>query len=305
LLLGITLLDGCHPADKDAVGRVEGHRIVLGVSLLNMSSEFIVMLDQAMETRASELGVKLVVNDAQRDAVKQVQQVEIFVAQNVDAIVLNPCEVDASSPAVDKARAAGIPVVNVNSETRSVPTAFVGSDDEGCARLAVGYIVQRLHGRGNVVMIEGYLGQTAQIKRTSGARAVLAQEPGLKVIAVQTADWDRAKAMTLMEDWIQSYGNRIDAVFAQNDEMAIGAMHALEEAHLKNKVTVVGIDAIREALQMVQAGRLDATIFLDARAQGSVAVETACAIVRGQHYSKQVFIPFHLVTRANIGDFTK
>ena len=304
-ILGATLLACCRPAQKPAGGAPQGRQIVIGVSLLNLSSEFIVMLDQAMEARAAELGVKLIVNDAQRDAAKQVQQAENFIAQGVDAIILNPCEVDGSSPAVEKARAAGIPVVNVNSETRAAPTAFVGSHDEESGTIAMDYLTQRLGGQGNIVMIQGFLGQAAQIERAQGAREVLARHPGLHLIADQTADWDRAKAMSLMENWIQSYGGRINAVFAQNDEMGIGALHALEQAHLKDKVPVVGIDAIGEALQMVKAGRLDATVFQDARAQGSTAVDVACRIVRGQPYDKQAFIPFRLVTSANIGEFLK
>ena len=305
LLIAASLLACCRPAPKPPAGAPQGRQIVIGVSLLNLSSEFIVMLDQAMEARAAELGVKLIVNDAQRDAARQVQQAENFVAQGVDAIILNPCEVDGSSPAVEKALAAGIPVVNVNSETRATPTAFVGSHDEESGRIAMDFIAQRLNGKGSVVMIQGFLGQAAQIESAQGAREVLARYPGLTLIADQTADWDRAKAMSLMENWIQSYGGRIDAVFAQNDEMGIGALHALEQAHLKDKVPVVSIDAIAEALQMVKAGRLDATVFQDARAQGSTAVETACRIVRGQPYDKKAFIPFKLVTAANVGDFTK
>jgi inositol transport system substrate-binding protein len=304
-ILGAAFLACCRPAQKPAAGAPRGRQIVIGVSLLNLSSEFIVMLDQAMETRAAELGVKLIVNDAQRDAARQVQQAENFIAQRVDAIILNPCEVDGSSPAVEKARAAGIPVVNVNSETRATPTAFVGSHDEESGRIAMNYIAQRLGGKGNIVMIQGFLGQAAQIERAQGAREVLAKNPGLHLIADQTADWDRAKAMSLMENWIQSYGGKINAVFAQNDEMGIGALHALEQAHLKDKVPVVGIDAIAEALQMVKAGRLDATVFQDARAQGSTAVDVACRIVRGQPYDKQAFIPFRLVTTANIGEFAR
>jgi inositol transport system substrate-binding protein len=304
-ILGATLLACCRPAQKPAGGAPQGRQIVIGVSLLNLSSEFIVMLDQAMEARAAGLGVKLIVNDAQRDAAKQVQQAENFIAQGVDAIILNPCEVDGSSPAVEKARTAGIPVVNVNSETRAAPTAFVGSHDEESGTIAMDYLAQRLGGQGNIVMIQGFLGQAAQIERAQGAREVLARHPGLHLIADQTADWDRAKAMSLMENWIQSYGGRINAVFAQNDEMGIGALHALEQAHLKDKVPVVGIDAIAEALQMVKAGRLDATVFQDARAQGSTAVDVACRIVRGQPYDKQAFIPFRLVTSANIGEFLK
>lgn len=278
---------------------------VIGVSLLNLSNEFIVMLNQAMEEKATQLGVRLIVNDAQRSAEKQVQQVESFVAQKVDAIILNPCEVEASSPAVEKALAAGIPVVNVNSETKVAPTAFVGSRDEDSGRIAMEYLAQRLNGRGNVVMMHGFMGQAAQIKRTQGARDVLAKTPGLKLLAEQTAEWDRAKAMTLMENWIQSYGDRINAVFAQNDEMGMGALIALEQSKRKSKVVVVGVDAIADALQAVRDGRMDATVFQDAQGQGGTAVETAVKIIRKQPYEKQVFIPFQLVTKENVAHYLK
>ncbi len=282
-----------------------GKPVVIGVSVLNLSSEFIVMLNRSMEAKARDLGVQLIVGDAERDPVKQVRQVETFIAQKVDAIILNPCEVEASAPAVDKAIAAGIPIVNVNSETRSAPTAFVGSRDEESARIAMDYIARRLKGRGNVVMMHGFMGQAAQIKRDRGAREVLAKSPGLKLLADQTADWDRAKAMTLMENWIQSYGPQLNAVFAQNDEMAMGALLALEQAKRKDKVIVVGVDSIADALQAVKDGRLDATVFQDANGQGGIAVETAVKIVRKQPYEKQVYIPFQLVTKENVGQFLK
>jgi len=278
---------------------------VIGVSLLNLSNEFIVLLNQAMEEKAKQLGVQLIVNDAQRSADRQVEQVESFIAQKVDAIILNPCEVEASTPAVDKALAAGIPIVNVNSETRSAPSAFVGSRDEDAGRMAMEYIARRLGGRGNVVMMHGYMGQAGEIKRTQGAMEVIAGNPGLKLLAHQTADWDRAKGMSLMENWLQSYGDGIDAVFAQNDEMAMGALMALEQANRKQKVVLVGVDAIADALAAIRAGRLDATLFQDAKGQGSAAVETAVKAIHKEPYPKETLIPFQLVTKDNIGQFVR
>lgn len=310
-VLALSLACGClgvgcgKNEPKPAAGGAGGKPVVVGVSLLNLSSEFIVMLDRALADKAKELGVKLVVNDAQRSAERQVQQIESFIAQKVDAIVLNPCEVEASSPAVDKARAAGIPIVNVNSETRSVPNAFVGSRDEESARLAMEYLAKRLGGQGNVVMMHGFMGQAAQLRRADGAREVLAKQPGLKLLAEQTAEWDRAKAMSLMENWIRAHGTNIQAVFAQNDEMGMGALLALEQAKLKDKVVVASVDAIADALQAVKDGRLDATVFQDARGQAGQALETAVKIVRGQAFEKQVYIPFQLVTRENVGQFVK
>jgi inositol transport system substrate-binding protein len=191
----------------------------------------------------------------------------------------------------------------VNSETKTTPSAFIGSRDEESARLAMEYIAKRLNGQGNVLMMQGFLGQAAQIRRDQGAREVLAMHVGLKLLAEQTADWDRAKAITLMENWIQAYGNKIQAVFAQNDEMGMGAVLALEHARLKDKVIVVSVDAIADALQAVKDGRLDATVFQDAKAQGGTAVETAVRIVRKQPYEKQVLIPFQLVTKDNITQY--
>jgi inositol transport system substrate-binding protein len=299
-------LCGCgrQPASGESPTATPGQKpLVIGVSLLNLSSEFIVMLNRAMEAKARELGVKLLVQDAQRNAEKQVQQVENFIAQKVDAIILNPCEVEASSPAVERALAARIPIVNVNSETRATPTAFIGSRDEESARLAMDYIAGRLQGRGNVLMMQGFLGQAAQLKRAQGARAVLAQNPGLRLLAEQTAEWDRAKAMALMENWLQSYGGQIQAVFAQNDEMGLGAVLALEQARRKDQVVVASVDAIADALQAVQAGRLDATVFQDARGQGGQAVETAIKLARRQPCETRVLIPFRLVTKDNVKEF--
>ncbi|MBI5385747.1 MAG: sugar ABC transporter substrate-binding protein [Verrucomicrobia bacterium] len=303
-VLAAGLLVGCGQQGNVDVPSPAGEKpITVGVSLMNLSSEFIVMLNQALEAKARELGVKLIVNDAQRSPERQVQQVESFIAQKVTAIVLNPCEVEATSPAVDKALAAGIPIVNVNSETKSAPTAFVGSRDEESARLAMDYLARRLNGQGQVVMMHGYMGQAAQIKRDQGARATLARHPGLKLLADQTAEWDRAKAVTLMENWIQSYGMKINAVFAQNDEMGMGAVIALEQAKLKDKVVVASVDAIADALQAVKDGRLDATVFQDAKGQAGTALETAVKIVRQQPYEKQAFIPFQLVTKENVAEF--
>ena len=300
----LALLTGCRretpsPAERGA------KQPVVGVSLMNLSSEFIVMLDNALTERARELGVKLIINDAQRNPERQVRQVESFIARGVDAIILNPCEVEASSPAVDRAREAGVPIVNVNSETRSQPTAFVGSRDEESARLAMGYLAKRLGGKGNALMMQGFMGQAAQIKRDRGAREVLAQYPEIKLLASQTAEWDRAKAMSLMENWIQSFGDKIDAVFAQNDEMAMGAVIALEQAKMKDRVLVAGVDAIADALQAVKDGRLDATVFQDARAQARAALDTVMKILRKQPYEREVYIPFRLVTRANVDEFLK
>lgn len=300
VVLSLAVLCGCgrpeRPEARDA-------RPVIGVSLLNVANEFIVTIQESMTKRADELGVRLILNDAQRSPERQVQQIETFIAQKVDAIVLNPCELEASSPAVQKALAAGIPIVNVNSETKAVPTAFVGSRDEESARIGMDYIARRLNGAGGVLMLEGYMGQAAQIKRSAGAHDVLKEHAGLQLLAAQSAEWDRAKAVSLMENWLQSYGKNIRAVFAQNDEMAMGALLAIERAGRKDDIIVVGVDAIRDALQAVREGRLAATVFQDGRGQGRGAIETALHLIRKEPFTQETFIPFQLVTKENVEEF--
>ncbi|MEO6000144.1 MAG: sugar ABC transporter substrate-binding protein [Chitinophagaceae bacterium] len=304
-VLGIVVLSlwACHSGGKKEDAK---SGIVIGVSMLSLQSEFIVNVKDAMVARAKELHVELNITDAQRTAEKQVQQIETFISQKVDAIILNPCEVEASSPAVDKARAAGIPIINVNSETKSEPDAFVGSNDEISGEIAMEYIAKSINYKGNIVIMDGYMGQAAQIKRATGAQKVLAKYPEIKVLAEQTAEWDRAKGMTLMENWIQSYGDKINAVFAHNDEMGLGALQALEQSKMKDKVVLVSIDAIADALQAVEDGRLNATIYQDAKGQGNGAVETAIALIKKEKLSsRQVLIPFQLVTKENINNFLK
>ena len=300
------LFTGCNQSSSgDKSGDASDKKLTVGVTMLSMQNEFIVNVSDEIEKKAKESGVELITVDAERSALKQIEQVESFIAQKVDVIIMNPCEVEASSPAVTKALAANIPIINVNSETTAKPSAFIGSDDVESARIAMKFIAEKLGGKGNVVMMHGYMGQAAQIKREQGAREILKQYPNLKLIAHQTGEWDRAKAMSLMENWIQSYGTTINAVFAQNDEMGMGAVKALTDAGLKEKVMVVSIDAIPDALQAVKKGTLDATVFQNAEQQGAKAIETALKIARSEAYEKETLIPFQLVTKENLAKFMK
>lgn len=302
VLAGIMLLSACSQSgDREDNGQ---EKITIGASMLSMQNEFVVNVRDAMAAEAEEQGVTLLVNDAQRSALTQLEHVERFISQGVDAIILNPVEVEASSPAVDLAKRSGIPIINVNSETRSEPIAFVGSDDVRAGEMAIEFIAENLEGSGNVLMLQGYMGQAAQIKREQGAQNVLGQTPGLTLLASQTAEWDRASAMSLMENWIQSYGDDIDAVFAHNDEMGLGALEALENAGLSEDVILISIDGIRDALQAVRDGRLDATVFQDAHGQGSTAVQTALKIIdEDSTYQKEVLIPFKTINQENVDQF--
>ena len=299
LVLGLAVV-GCKP-----VARKDGE-IRLGFSSRDLSAEYTAKMSEAVVAHAATLpNVKLTMVDAQADAQKQISQVENFIAQKVDAIILNPCELEASTPAVDRAKAAGIPIILVNQVTKSTGDAYIGSNDVEAGRIAMEAIAKQLNGQGGVLMIHGIMGTSAQLQREAGAKEVFAKYPSLKLIDQQTASWDRAKAMALTENWIQAHRGKFSAIFAHNDEMAMGALLALERAGIKKAVYVIGIDAIAQALSAVKEGRLDATVFQDAVGQGKGSVEAAVHLAKKQPCTKETMIPFRLVTRENLSEFLK
>ena len=296
MLLALTACSTSQKSDK----------VKIGVTLMDFSTEFGIGLKDYMTAKADAMGdVELTVVDAGGDAAKQLQQVETFISQKVDAIIMQPQEQEACSPAIDKAKAAGIPIINCNSLTITEPDAYVGSNDSESAEIAMTYIAEQLGGKGNVLMMHGHPGQTAEVKRTEGAMDILAQNPDMTLLDEQTADWDRAEAMTLMENWIQAYGDQINAVFCQNDEMALGALNALVQADKKDNVLVVGVDAIDDALQSVKDGKMDATVYQDCKGQAEGAIEAAYKLAKGESVEKEILIPFILVTTENVDKYLK
>lgn len=296
MLLALTACSTSQKSDK----------VKIGVTLMDFSTEFGIGLKDYMTAKADAMGdVELTVVDAGGDAAKQLQQVETFISQKVDAIIMQPQEQEACSPAIDKAKAAGIPIINCNSLTITEPDAYVGSNDSESAEIAMTYIAEQLGGKGNVLMMHGHPGQTAEVKRTEGAMDILAQNPDMTLLDEQTADWDRAEAMTLMENWIQAYGDQINAVFCQNDEMALGALNALVQAGKKDNVLVVGVDAIDDALQSVKDGKMDATVYQDCKGQAESAIEAAYKLAKGESVEKEILIPFILVTTENVDEYLK
>ena len=296
MLLALTACSTSQKSDK----------VKIGVTLMDFSTEFGIGLKDYMTAKADAMGdVELTVVDAGGDAAKQLQQVETFISQKVDAIIMQPQEQEACSPAIDKAKAAGIPIINCNSLTITEPDAYVGSNDSESAEIAMTYIAEQLGGNGNVLMMHCHPGQTAEVKRTEGAMDILAQNPDMTLLDEQTADWDRAEAMTLMENWFQAYGDQINAVFCQNDEMALGALNALVQAGKKDNVLVVGVDAIDDALQSVKDGKMDATVYQDCKGQAEGAIEAAYKLAKGESVEKEILIPFILVTTENVDEYLK
>ncbi len=280
------------------------HQLTIGITYQNLQNEFIINIQDAVRAEAKKQNVNLIDSDGQGNADDQISQVQDFIARGVDAVILNPYDKEGSAHAVDLAIQAHKPIVVVNAIVSNLQkaNAYVGSEDAEAGRIEAQRIMDILHGKGNVVIIHGPNGHSAEVQRSEGIKEVLAKYPDVKVVAEQSANWDRAQALNLMENWLAS-GQKIDAVLAQNDEMALGALKAVQAAGKQNDIAVIGIDAIPDALKAVQDGKMVGTVFQDAKGQGTMAVDMAVQLAQGKTVQHDNYIPFQLVTKTNVADF--
>lgn len=281
-----------------------GGSLKVGVSYSNLQNEFIIATQNVIREKAKEIGVELIESDGQGKAENQITQIENFITQKVDAIIVSPTDRNGVAPAIDLASNANIPIVVMTNEISNLDkaTAFVGSDDVKAGMMEAEYVMEKLGGKGNVVIIHGPNGNSAEIYRTEGIKHVLSNFPDVTILAEQTANWDRAQALSLMENWLQTYPD-IDAVIAQNDEMALGAHNAIKAANKQDEIIVAGIDGIPDALKSIEEGNLSATLLQDAVGQGNEAIQIAVKAAKGEEVRHLNYIPVHLVTKENVADF--
>lgn len=260
----------------------------LAASVQGMMAEFMQLwVRDARLHAAIERGLAtLTVFDGRMDALTQANEFDTIITERFDAIIFIPVDVQAGIEPAKRARAAGIPIVGSNTllGDRSLYTSYIGSDDVAAGRIVARTVADRIHGKGNVVILEGQIGQSAQIQRRQGIDAVLAQHSAVRVLARRSANWSRAEALALMENWLTAFPHQIDGVIAQNDEMALGALQSLE-AHGVDPaaVPVAGIDGITDALEAVKRGEVF-TLLQDATAQSQGAIDLALRALIGPSY---------------------
>ncbi|QKC80652.1 sugar ABC transporter substrate-binding protein [Mesorhizobium sp. NZP2077] len=289
----------------------------IGVSMAKFDDNFLTVLRNGMIAQAKGIsGVELQVEDAQNDVAKQLDQIKNFAASGVDAIIVNPVDTSATQAMSDAAAAAKIPLVYVNRQPVNVDTlpanqAFVASNEADSGTLETKEVCRLFKEAGkkeaNVYVIMGELSNQAAVQRTKDIEEVIATPDCsfIKIIDKQTSNWNRDEAQNLMTNWL-STGKKFDGVIANNDESAIGAIQAMKAANIDMKTVVVGgVDATQDALVAMQAGDLDATVFQDAAGQGAGALDAALKLAKGEKVDHKVYIPFQLVTPANIAKFLK
>lgn len=282
----------------------------IGVSMALFDDNFLTVLRNGMVAYAEKKdGVELQVEDAQNDVGKQLNQIQNFIAAGVDAIIVNPVDTDATPKMTELAVAAGIPLVYVNrmpaDKTLPEKVSFVGSNEVDSGTLEMKEVCKLLGGKGDIVVMMGELSNQAARQRTQDVHDVIATPEcsGIKIVEEQTGNWNRTQGTDLMTNWL-SAGIQPAAVVSNNDEMAIGAIQALKAAGIAmDSIVVAGIDATQDALAAMKAGDLDVTVFQNAAGQGEGAVDTALKLVKGEKVESMVWIPFELVTPANMDQY--
>lgn len=294
-VLTVSLLTGCVQKTNDTSKATK--KIKIGVCIFDFNDKFLsYMLDEMKSYSNSLNDVEVVYVDSKHDSNTQLSQVENFISEGVDAIVVNPVDTDSTKPITDKAKAAKVPIISVNTPfaNQNDAACYVGSDPKQSGTLEMEYLAKKMNFKGNVAIMMGTMGQESQRLRTQAFHDVIFKYPDMKIVAEQTAEWNIDKGMALMENWLQS-GKKIDVVACNNDAMAIGALKAIEAAGKLGKITVGGIDATPEALDYLKSGKLAVTVFPNATAQGQCAIETAVKVARGEKVEKIVNFSNELV----------
>jgi len=255
----------------------------IGAAVYGLNAEFMQIWSAALEEHPAVVEglVDVTIFDGRYDALVQQDQFETMITQEFDSIIFVPIDIDAGATAVESAHEAGIPVIGSNTRVNSdLLHSYVGSDDVQSGRMEAEYVLEQIGCEGNVVIIEGPIGQSAQISRLEGNLLALEACPNVTVLEQQTANWSRAEAQTLMENWLTAHAGEIDGVIAQNDEMALGAIEAIKAGGFNvADFAIAGIDGITDALVAVQSGDMS-SILQDARAQAQGALDVAIKAVQ-------------------------
>ncbi|MBA2929674.1 MULTISPECIES: sugar ABC transporter substrate-binding protein [Pseudomonas] len=294
-----------------ASGFASAADIKVGVSMSAFDDTFLTYLREDMDKQAKSYpkgdGVQLQFEDARADVVKQLSQVENFISQKVDAIIVNPVDTASTKNIINAATKAGIPLVFVNRrpDQKDLPKDVVAvtSDDVEAGKLQMQYIAEKLGGKGKIVILLGDLANNSTTNRTKGVKEVLAKYPDIKIEQEQTGIWLRDKGMTLVNDWL-TQGREFNAVLANNDEMAIGASMALKSAGKeKGSVLIAGVDGTPDGLNAITKGDMAASAFQDAKGQAVGSVEAARKMAKNEPVEQNVIIPFQLITPENVAKF--
>jgi ribose transport system substrate-binding protein len=298
----VAALGGC--------ARKEAGRFVVGFSQMESDNPWRLAQTKSLRDEAAKRGVELVVTDAQGQTAKQVSDVEDLIARRVSVILLAPREYEGLAPALQAAKEARIPVILVDRQAAGTAgtdyVTFLGSNFIEQGKRAAEWLAKTTNGQAKIVELAGTPGSSVAIDRAKGFRDELAKHPGMTILASQTGNFTRAQGERVMQNIAQSLGSQFTAVYAHNDEMALGAIQALKSAGRKpgKDVTVISIDGQRAALEAIQAGELAATVESNPRF-GPLAFETIEKLRAKQPIPPQIVLTDRLFDSSNAAQFVK
>lgn len=298
--IALVSLSGCGAGDPTASStNADGQEtITVGITVYDMSS-FITEGKEGIDTYAAENNITVLWNSAGNDVNTQASQIDQYISAAVDAIIVVPVQADTLQPQVTAAKNAGIPILDVNATLNNPDiTASVQPDDVAAGAQEAQMMVDAIGETGNVVILQGPLGGSGEINRGKGIDQVLAMHPGITVLAKDTANWNRSEAVNKVKNWISAFGDEIDGVIAQNDDMGLGAVQAFREAG--RTVPVVGIDGIQDGLAAVKDGTFIGTSLQNGTVQLATGVALAAQIVRGTANDLNPVYILPAVTQVNV-----
>lgn len=280
-------------------------KIVIGFSQVTSESPFYTALVDGAKAEAQKQGAELVVMDAQNDIEKQNADVQDLITKGIDVLILNPTNPTAVVPALNAAKQANIQVVTVDRPTEEKVAAFVGRDNKEMGRIAGKQAVALLGGEGKatgkVIELQGDAGGKVMMDRHDGFHEIVGKESGVKIVEGPYADYVRAKAVKAFQDLLQANPD-VNLVYAHNDDMALGALQVLEQAKMLDKVKIVGIDGLSEAVKAIVDGKYSATVFNDPTKLGSIVVDTALKVAKGEQVPEYVDGGTGLIDASNAKD---
>lgn len=273
----------------------------IGVTVYAMEA-FITEGQEGINRYAEDSNIEVLWNVANNDVSTQADHIDQFVNSGVDGILIVPVQADTLEAQVNAANAAGIPIVDVNAALGNPNLdASVQPDDVAAGELEAEMMMEEIGGEGNIVVLEGPLGQSGEINRGQGIDNVLEDYPDVEVLARDTANWNREEAVNLTANWISSFGDDIDGVISQNDDMGLGARQALREAGMDD-VPVVGIDAVADGITAVQNGDFIGTALQNGTVQLAAGLAVTDRLARGEDVEDSYTYVMPAVTEENVDE---
>lgn len=298
----VTLAFGMVACNRDSSDTSDGSGGNVTLALSTQTNPFFVQVRDGAQEKADELGITLNVQDAGDDAATQANQLNNVATTGADAVIVNPVDSDAVVSAVTALNNANIPVIALDRSSNGGKVAsFVASDNIAGGEQAAKALAEAIGGEGDIIVLQGVAGTSASRERGEGFKKGLEEFPGINVVAEQTAGFDRTQGLNVATNLLQANPN-VKAIFAENDEMALGAIEALG-GRAGSDVIVVGFDGTTEGLAAVDDGRMAATIAQQPNQLGARAVEEAAKLLKGEDLEAEVPVDVVTVTKDNVGEF--